>query len=287
MKKIYLLFAFTSLGAMAAESHDTAVSGMEETSHAVVCGNGGDNMSGALHLYGGASASDDVDERADRWSFDLPFMSLKKEEKNKNNRYRMNTNSVYFGWVTALGSSEVEVDMSSSCELGGELFMLKSSLGKRQSRRSANRHKVSISFGIGWRNYRMAGRTRFVKDADGSIAADAYPERADIGFSRLKTFSLFFPLRYTFGVSRDFRVSAAAVLSLNTYGSLKTCYVLDGKKSRIIDKNIHQRPVSVEFQADAAWRFLGVYVRYSPCDLLKKSFGPGFKPLSVGVKIFF
>lgn len=217
-----------------------------------------------------------IDECADRWDFVTPF----KRNKNKDVSYQLEMGGLYFGMVTGLNAPEsMNLDMTASYEIGADLLALNTlSKGKR--------HDLSIGFGIDWRNYRMTGRTRFVKQEDGSLGTGAYPEGADVKFSRLKVFSLTFPLRYAYGFCKDFSVNAAAILSLNTYGSLKTRYKLEGEKVREFSRNIHQHPVSVDFEVGVAWRSMGFYVKYSPVSVLKNDFGPDFKPLSTGIKIF-
>lgn len=224
----------------------------------------------------GAESPDVVDRRADRWDFSvLPF------SKKKNTKYELRSGGIYFGFVTAPGApAGLDVDMGASYEIGADLFEI-ATLSKN------HRHNLSVGFGLDWRNYRMTGRTRFVREDDGAIGIGPYPEGADIRFSRLKVFSLTFPLRYVYGLSRHVSVNAAAILCLNTYGSLKTRYRLEGQKQREFDRHIRQRPVSLDLQAGISWKSIGLYVKGSPFDVLHKEYGPGFKPLSVGVDISF
>lgn len=238
-----------------------------------------------------ATASDEAEvyERADRWSFELPFSSAKSEPfrfrifpQRRNSgprRYKSRMSGLQFGFVKGLGAPEADIDMSASCEIGIQFFTLKKYLS------ASRRHSLGLGFGMGWRNFRMTGRRRFVKDAAGSLVTAAYPEGADAQFSRIKTFSLDFPLRYVFCVSRQVSLSAAAILKINTYGSVKTRYTLDGRKRRDLDRHIRQRPATLDFQTEAAWRRLGVYVQYSPCRVVHKEFGPALTPLSAGVRL--
>ncbi len=189
---------------------------------------------------------------------------------------------VGFGFVQALDApAGMEVDMASSYEIFADLISF--------HRVSPNkRHDFSLGFGIDWRNFRMTGDRRFVKDG-AHISTAPYPDGAEPDFSRIKVFSLTFPFRYTynFGAKNYWNVSLAAILKVNTYASLKTRYTLDGEKHKYIHKDIRQKPVSVDLMASFGWRFLGVYVKYDPCDVLNKNFAPRFSTVTTGLTFFF
>ena len=60
-----------------------------------------------------------------------------------------------------------------------------------------------------------------------------------------------------------------AIINFNTHASLKTRYKLDGESYKITDNNIHQTPVTVDFQASFQCKIIGIYVKYSPCNILE------------------
>jgi hypothetical protein len=76
-------------------------------------------------------------------------------------------------------------------------------------------------------------------------------------------------------------------LSVNTYGSLKTRYTDEnGAKHKYFNKNIHQTPVTVDFKGELNFGVIGVYVKYSPCNVLQSQYGPKFQSLSMGIVLF-
>ena len=76
----------------------------------------------------------------------------------------------------------------------------------------------------------------------------------------------------------------SAIANFNTHASLKTRYRdADGRKKKITSSDIHQQKVTLDLQARLNYRSLGCYVKYSPCDVLKKDYGPSFNGLSAGV----
>ena len=52
-------------------------------------------------------------------------------------------------------------------------------------------------------------------------------------------------------------------------------------------KKLHQRPVTVDFLAQLNWRGVGLYVKYSPCQVINPDWGPDFSSLSTGVSLGF
>ena len=226
-------------------------------------------------LVTGSEATSIIEEKAGNWNFSLPFSSNKRD--NYRRRHEHFLGGFGFGLVNAVDAPEgMNVDMGASYEL----FMDNLPCGVFYLHPRTT--SVSVGFGVMWRNYRMTGRTRFVKEDD-NIVLESYPEGADIKFSRLKMFSLNFPLLFNQSLQRDILFSAGAVVNFNTYGSLKTRYKLEGAKVKETDKNIHQNRVTVDFTARLSFKNLGVYVKYSPTNVLNTEFGPGFKTLSAGM----
>ena len=223
------------------------------------------------------------------FGFDL-FYSKKNKQNRKLLSDALMTGGLSFGFVTTTGAPEgLDVDMGSSYEISWEIFNV-----YKASR--CGHHAVSAGFGLNWRNFRLDGRQRFVKTPDGISLAD-YPAGADIDFSRIKVFSLYLPLRYTVNLSDDWALSAGAILNFNTYASVETHYkevtnfpTLDTKvTSRVQEsiKKLHQRPVTVDFLAQLNWRGVGLYVKYSPCQVINPDWGPDFSSLSTGVSLGF
>lgn len=216
-------------------------------------------------------------ENTGKWDFD--FGSLTTAKKRKHYKRTTYMGGIHFGLVSAAGAKDgVDVDMAASREIGAELF------GVRY--RVCSRVSVSVGLGIDWRNYRMVENRRFVKQ-DGAVSVVDYPEGAEADFSRIKVFSLTVPFRYRWDLTKTVRFDAAAILDFNTYASIKTRYTLDGHKHKDMTKNIRQTPVTVDFKFGASWKDVGLYVKYSPCNVLKSGYGPRFKSLSVGFALFY
>ena len=221
-----------------------------------------------------ASAAVIATEKNADWDFTIPFVG----KNNKSRRYYMTEDlaSVGIGMVNAVNAPDgLNVDMGASYEISVDNLL-------EFSYNLIPTTSVSLGAGMSWRNYRMTGHTRFVKEGN-SIVLDSYPEGADIKFSRLKIFSITVPLLINQAIGRKAALSVGPVVNINTYGSLKTRYVLDGEKIKEQSKDIHQNSATVDFMAKLHIGDIGFYAKYSPSDVLNTEFGPKFSSFSAGV----
>lgn len=214
-------------------------------------------------------------------------MRLSSKEKNQ-----LCFGGINVGFVSALNAPEgMETDMASSIEVNLE------PLAYRWYTRSKKQY-FSLGIGFGWRNYRLTNRTRFVKNEQENIIVTTYPDEASrTRSSRIKTFSVTVPFRYTFLLGKNWKADVAAILDFTPYASAQSRYEVEDAEMipgetvthdvTDFSKNIHQQKVTVDFMAQLHWRRLGVYAKYSPCHVLNTSYGPKFSPLSVGLSIFY
>lgn len=215
-------------------------------------------------------------EHSSNWDFSLP-LGIKKKGKSHS---EFSMGGIGFGFVSAVDApKEMDVDMFSSFEIFADLMTL-----SRYT--SNNKHEIGLGFGIDWKNYRMTGRTRFGSDESGNLIFTDYKQGVDPKFSRIKVFSLTVPLKYRYHFTRKFSAGLSAIVNFNTYASTKTRYMEDGKNAKEMNKNIHQRPVTMDLQATVRWHSISIYAKYSPCSVLRSDFGPNFKGFSVGLILF-
>lgn len=216
-------------------------------------------------------------ERSSNWDFNIPFRKQKKYIRRRYNEFVIKDFKLGLSKVTN-APENLNANMASSWEittpsLGWAYYPWYS--------------KTSFSIGIAcsWRNYRMTGKNRFIKEGS-EITLGKYPEGADIEFSRIKVFSWSIPLMFSYESSNKLGFSLGTIVNLNTHASLKTRYKLDGEKIKLTDNNTHQTPVTIDFQASISCKSVGIYVKYSPCNILDTSYGPKFSALSAGIILF-
>ncbi len=218
-------------------------------------------------------------ERITDWDFNIPFRNSKSDKKKYKDCITMG--GFGFGMVNAMNAPDgMNVNMGASYELvidhliGMKFYPWQTGTA------------FSIGFGMTWRNYRMKGKTRFLKE-DGNLILSEYPEGADIKFSRIKVFSLTVPLMVNQNLSRNIELSVGPVVNFNTHASLKTVYKMDGKTEKATDNNIHQNPVTIDLMANIQFKEIGLYFKYSPTNVLNTEFGPKFTSMSAGLTFFY
>ena len=219
-----------------------------------------------------------IEEKNADWDFNIPFIN----KKSKTKKYRRNlcVGGFGFGVVNAMDAPEgMDVDMGASFELSLDHLL-------RFNYNILPTTSVSMGFGMTWRNYRMTGSTRFIKEGD-KLFLGAYPEGADIKFSRLKVFSLTVPFMINQSLGRKVVFSVGPVVNFNTHASLKTRYTLNGEKVKETDNKIHQNRMTIDLMAKLRFNSLGVYAKYSPSDMLNTEFGPKFRSFSAGITLFY
>ncbi len=154
-----------------------------------------------------------------------------------------------------------------------------------------NFYRSSISLGLGfdWRNYRISTSDRFLSEGlDGDLKWEKYPEEIIGKWSRLKIFSLQFPLLYEYAIPRSaVTIKAGGILNLNTHSSLRREEEdRAGIKTEYSSDFSSQRLLTVDLFANISlFRLVGIYVRYSPMRVLKKSEGINFHPFTIGISM--
>ena len=138
------------------------------------------------------------------------------------------------------------------------------------------------AMGIDWRNYRITDDMMFTKDMAGNVTVDRYPLEFEPQFSRIKVFSLTATLRYEHDFGHGFAIGFGPVVNFNTYASIKTRYKLLGDKVKRMEKNIRQRPITIDWMVNMRIADFPFYVKYSNDDVLKDG-GLKFRSLSFGL----
>ena len=147
-------------------------------------------------------------------------------------------------------------------------------------------HGFSIGFGVDWRNFRMDGRSKFVKLDDGTVAEESLPVGYDNDFSRIKVFSLTIPVMWKYR-TKKVTFGLGPVLNINTYASIKNRFWdADGEKHKEMFKKIHQRPITVDIMAEVSFHnWFSIYGKFSPMTILNSTYAKdvNFQPVSFGV----
>ena len=149
-----------------------------------------------------------------------------------------------------------------------------------------------ISFGLGfdWRNYKSTLDGKWlVPDGSGGIMWGEAPEGMTARFSRLKTFSLQFPLLYSWSIPKSsLALKLGPIPCFNTYASLKGVYDDGaGNKHEFFTTDIDRRRFTVDFFGALTYhQTIGLYVRWSPMKVIDGPSPINFNPLTVGIGFF-
>ncbi len=213
------------------------------------------------------------------WTFSGLFIGGSKKNA-KNPRTESYMGDFYYGWLSGVNTAKgVDLDFGSSYEIGLEKLF--------STRYIRGNDYYTVGLGFGWKRYCMKGSKRFVKDGDNLVISD-YPTGANPEYSRVMTFSLLLPLQYGHKFSRNLIVSAGPIININTHASMRTKYRnAEGAMMKDFNSHIHQTPITVDLKAQFdLFGFLGIYFKYSPCNVLRTSYGPQLSSYSVGVCLF-
>lgn len=150
--------------------------------------------------------------------------------------------------------------------------------------------RCSFELGIGfdWRNYKITtSDKRLVIDDINHLQWGEYPEDCIAKYSRLKVFSLQFPLLFVAEIpGTALTFSAGPIFNFNTYASVLTRYEDSlGNKYKDFQKGVDNRIFTIDIYGSLLLKGIGIYARYSPMKVMNGTQGINFTPLSLGVEI--
>lgn len=287
MKQTFLLLSalWGASVAMAQESADTIV--IENANKVVVAS---DNNSMSVEVIG---RQDDPDyhfikeletepdgfnvSRESNSDFDFRFpFSNTPDESSRHAEFTI-APTLSVGLVSALGGpSALDTNFGKSVEITWHAANFSVWPGGKH-------WHFSTGLWFNWKNYRMTGSTRFDRTEDGHVVLTPYPENADIKFSRVHTLSYQIPLLAHYRISKQFKVAGGVLFNFNGHGNLKTRYTLDGTRYKDRDREVHLNGFTTDIIGIASFKsYLGVYIKYSPNNVLDISRGPKFHGISTG-----
>mgnify|MGYP007101837431 CR=1 FL=1 len=141
-------------------------------------------------------------------------------------------------------------------------------------------HAVTLRTFFNWRNYRMTGDTRFVKNESGNVELAPYPEGAKPKFSRIQIHSVSGALLYSYSY-KQWGFSLGPVINFTTASSIKTRYRMNDGKFKDIDRHINPRKVTFDIMGVIETPEIDLYLKYSPNTVLKD--GVKFRSLTFGI----
>lgn len=206
----------------------------------------------------------------------------KKSRKRSSVSWDMISNGVGFGFCSAPGASGAAgIEMGKSFEVSWLNIL---------AVQATNRYGNSFSLGVGinWRNYRTTLGNCFTV-TDGQVGISQYPEGVEPRLSRIKIFSVQFPLLYgqklPFGIFNDkMTLRFGPIFNFNSHASVLTAWRGDKVSTEYKVNGINVRPFTIDaFASLHLWGFVSLYARYSPYYALTGHKQPNFHQFSTGI----
>lgn len=152
-------------------------------------------------------------------------------------------------------------------------------------RSNSGRHLFSYGVGLCWKNFSMT-KGMMYKDDEGVIHHNVgWPEHSDPKVSKLRVFSVTFPIMYSCNIASGFGFTLGPVVNLNAYSSIVNKYRLNDEKQKDKFKRAHSNLATVDVMFQLNFRDVGVYARYSPMNIMDTDYWPEFKHWSIGLTV--
>ena len=198
------------------------------------------------------------------WELNLPFM---KSSGNGSYHWSLETKGIYFG-----------AGLNSSCDLINNSFNW--GILDIMSINYHTLHGQHFSLGVGFDSKRFSLKRPncFVKDESTKVVyTDVYPEGVSNRSSVLNVRAVQFPLLFQQDLGDDFHFVLGAAMNWNVYAKCTTKYKENKVKTKLSYSNIKQNKITFDVIGGLSYNGLAVYVRYSPCNVFQKGFGPEIK----------
>lgn len=222
------------------------------------------------------------------WNFDIIGLNIKTKKSSSSvfTSHIVLLSGWGFGFTNALNApSGMDVNMGRSFNFCIEdVFAIRMHPWKTGT--------LSLGAGIDVRNYRMTGNQRFLEDiTNKQISITDYPAGAIPDYSKIRTTTATFNLKYIQNLGRGFRLAFGPELSVighrNGQHKIVTRYEDATGEQKEKFKNIKTNKVGVNLVGVLNYKNLvGIYAKYSPSNVLNPAFGPEFQSLSVGMMFF-
>jgi hypothetical protein len=238
----------------------------------------------------------EIEEVDSDLGIDIPFVSKRSKTINKrdtidsntiicsrNSRWELITKGIAVGG-NSLQSTPAE--MNGHRNIGGEFFW-SDILGVRFTP-WAKGPGFSLGFGILWDNYSINNELCFGRGEDRkSVVCEPYVEGAEDLSSKIHMFSLLVPFSVKYNITPDWKVEVGAWAVFATHACVSTSYTVDDIKYREKWTGMQKRTFRMSYIAQIGYQDVGIFVKYTPKNVIKTGYGPQFKEISAGVIVGF
>lgn len=209
-------------------------------------------------------------------NFEFHFGLPKKTNQNHAGQFSWTMN-YYIGFATLPGLPQpAELQGIKSYEVGIIPFNIQYSPWK------SGKHSFSVGIGGSGRSYYLSRAYRWDK-TDHKLSFGQYPEGSRKHSSHLDILSVTVPVLYNLLPDTKGLLSIGPIFNFNVKSKISTKWKDDGVKYKETADNLHVRPFTVDFLVALRTDFFGVYLKYSPMNVMKSSQNLKFHSLSFGL----
>lgn len=209
-----------------------------------------------------------------------PFKRNADEQSDeKKSHWSCIASGLYFGYGWA-NHNKTSVEFKDALKGNFEWGVL-NLIGVAYHNRSS---RFSLGFGLEWRHYYVKNHT-LIKDDNGVIHLDNFPETSKANKAGIRAFSLQFPLIYRCRLPKNWAIWAGGVMNINTGLNLHTEYKIGDAEYDFTIRNLKRRVVTFDAIGGVAWKGIGAYIRFRPQSIIKDGFGPKFNVVSAGLML--
>jgi len=272
MRKItFIIAAALGIASMHAQSPDTVT--VIETPHQVIITEtpsgtrvkvmGQKDNEDYSYTYTVQHASNDTVHTTSDWELNFPF----KKSNNKEYHWSIVCSGLYIG--AGLGTSYDLVNNSFNWGLLNLASLNYNTL-----------HGQQFSIGVGYDNKRFSLKRPncFVMDEETNIVGiESYPEGTVDRSSIISVRTIQFPLQFQQFFGKKFHVTLGGTMNWNVYAKCNTHYKVNKTHHDVSYRGIKQNKLTFDVYGALSYNRIGIYCRYSPCNVFKKGYGPEIK----------
>ena len=215
------------------------------------------------YTYTVQHASNDTVHTTSDWELNFPF----KKSSNKEYHWSIVASGLYFG--LGLGTSYDLVNNSFNWGILNIASLNYNTL-----------HGQQFSIGVGYDNKRFSLKRPncFVMDeATNIVGIESYPEGTVDRSSIISVNAIQFPLQFQQFIGKKFHITLGGTMNWNFYAKCNTHYKVNKTHHDVSYRGIKQNKLTFDVYGTLSYNRIGIYCRYSPCNVFKKGFGPEIK----------
>ena len=215
------------------------------------------------YTYTVQHASNDTVHTTSDWELNFPF----KKSSNKEYHWSIVSSGLYFG-----GGVSTSYDLINNSFNWGILNIA--------SLNYNTLHGQQFSIGVRYDHQRFSLKRPncFVMyEATNILGIESYPEGTVDRSSVLSVRAIQFPLQFQQFLGKDFHITLGGIMNWNIYAKCNTHYKVNKTHYDVSYRGIKQNKLTFDVYGALSYNRIGIYCRYSPCNVFKKGFGPEIK----------